>query len=58
MLATEWVPEIRAAARPKKVFEPVAYTRHSVSPCLMVDPLKATCPGNFLTGRDSPVSAA
>ena len=58
MLATEWVPEMRAAARPKKVLAPVAYTTHGCSPCLMVEPLKATCPGNFLTGSDSPVRAA
>ncbi len=57
-LATLWVPEMRAAARPKKVFSPVAYTRASFSPCLTVEPEKATLPLNFLAGKDSPVSAA
>lgn len=57
-LATLCVPEISAAARPKKVFSPVAYTRASFSPCLTVEPEKATLPLNFLAGSDSPVSAA
>jgi hypothetical protein len=26
--------------------------------CLMLEPLKATCPVNFLAGKDSPVRAA
>ena len=58
MLAVAWVPEMRAAARPKKVFLPVAYTTHSVSPCLIVEPEKATPPGKRFTGSDSPVRAA
>lgn len=47
-----------AAARPKKVCWPVAYTSACFSPCLMVEPEKQTSPANFLAGSDSPVSAA
>ena len=58
MLGTFWTPLIRAAERPKKVLEPVAYTTACRSPCLIVEPPKAISPGPFLTGRDSPVRAA
>jgi hypothetical protein len=57
-LATLWVPEMSAAARPKKVFSPVAYTSASFSPCLTVEPEKATSPVYFFAGSDSPVRAA
>lgn len=36
----------------------MAYTRACFSPCLMVEPEKATSPANFFAGSDSPVSAA
>jgi hypothetical protein len=52
------VPEMSAAARPKKVLTPVAYTTAWRSPCFTLEPEKATPPVNFLTGSDSPVRAA
>ena len=58
MLATLCTPEMSAAARPKKVLAPVAYTSAWRSPCLTDEPEKATSPGAFQTGSDSPVSAA
>ena len=56
VLLQDWTVCCRALCVTAPV--PVAYTRASFSPCLTVEPEKATLPLNFLAGRDSPVRAA
>ena len=43
---------------PKNVFSPVAVTTAVISPCLTIEPEKASSPTALPTGNDSPVSDA